>query len=315
MPAGFERAVARMRAAAEALGATQFEALTAAALARVRRARRRRRRSSRPASAAGSTRRTSSTRAVVVLTNVALEHTDVLGDTREEIAGRSSRSCACGESRVSIGQRAFDELVARRSAESSTGGSPRAGRAKRSSAGASSATCSVQLPGPARAPRRRDLGRRPQPEAVAGSSRALPVHDVRVVVVDPRRQGRRRACSRARRAGARFVATTSRNPRALPAEELAARAAAHFEHVRGGRRIRVARSRARARARDAVLVTGSLYLLADSHRPSEARSKISKLGERLSVFASRPSSSCDRRARVRRRVRRRSTSPLTGRET
>ena len=59
-PDGFERAVARVRPAAERLGATQFEALTAAALEGVRG--RATPPSSRPASAGGSTRRTCSAR-------------------------------------------------------------------------------------------------------------------------------------------------------------------------------------------------------------------------------------------------------------
>ena len=83
--AGFERAVARVRADAELLRATQFEVLTAAAL---------------PDFAgrgvdvavveAGLGGRLDATNvvdaAVVLLTNIGLEHTEVLGDTREAIA-------------------------------------------------------------------------------------------------------------------------------------------------------------------------------------------------------------------------------------
>src|SRR5436190_3401804 len=83
--ADFERAVAAIRPAAEALGATQFEAVTAAALQAF-------------AGAgvdvavveAGLGGRHDATNVlqtrVVVLTNVALDHMDVLGDTREAIA-------------------------------------------------------------------------------------------------------------------------------------------------------------------------------------------------------------------------------------
>ena len=82
---GFERAIARVRPAAERLGATQFETLTAAALAEF-------------ADAgvdvavveAGLGGRLDATNVlrspVVVLTNVGLEHTEQLGETREEIA-------------------------------------------------------------------------------------------------------------------------------------------------------------------------------------------------------------------------------------
>ena len=81
----FEQAVARIRPAAERAGATQFEAITAAAFAAF-------------ADAgvavavveAGLGGRWDATNVidagVVVLTNVALDHTDVLGDTREAIA-------------------------------------------------------------------------------------------------------------------------------------------------------------------------------------------------------------------------------------
>jgi dihydrofolate synthase/folylpolyglutamate synthase len=84
--ADLEAALGRVRAEAEAVEATQFEALTAAALAEL-------------ASAevdvavveAGLGGRHDATNVldagVVVLTNVALEHVDVLGPTREAIAG------------------------------------------------------------------------------------------------------------------------------------------------------------------------------------------------------------------------------------
>src|SRR3954452_2841407 len=83
--ADFERAIARVRPAAERLGATQFETLTAAGLAEF-------------ATAgvdvavveAGLGGRHDATNVldtrVVVLTSVALDHMEVLGSTREEIA-------------------------------------------------------------------------------------------------------------------------------------------------------------------------------------------------------------------------------------
>src|SRR5206468_4630056 len=84
-PAGFERAVARVRAQAEAVGATQFETLTAAALADF---------AERGVDAAvveaGLGGRLDATNVVdarvVLLTNVGLEHTDVPGNTRDQIA-------------------------------------------------------------------------------------------------------------------------------------------------------------------------------------------------------------------------------------
>jgi dihydrofolate synthase/folylpolyglutamate synthase len=64
--------------------------------------------------------------------------------------------------------------------------------------------------------------------------------------------------------GDTVVATTSGSHRALPPEELASIARPHFAHVEAEADPRAAVARARALAgRDgAVLVTGSLYLLA-----------------------------------------------------
>jgi folylpolyglutamate synthase/dihydropteroate synthase len=65
--------------------------------------------------------------------------------------------------------------------------------------------------------------------------------------------------------GPTLVATETRNGRALPAEELAALASAHFERVEVEPEPAAARARALelAGGGGAVLVTGSLYLLAD----------------------------------------------------
>jgi folylpolyglutamate synthase/dihydropteroate synthase len=68
--------------------------------------------------------------------------------------------------------------------------------------------------------------------------------------------------------GDTFVATASSNPRALPEKELAARAEPLFTHVEAVPDPARARERARQLAGPAgrVLVTGSLYLLADLSR-------------------------------------------------
>jgi dihydrofolate synthase/folylpolyglutamate synthase len=62
--------------------------------------------------------------------------------------------------------------------------------------------------------------------------------------------------------GRRLVATSSSSPRALGARELARRARRHFEHVEAVADPRRALARAHALG-EPVLVTGSLYLLAD----------------------------------------------------
>ena len=67
------------------------------------------------------------------------------------------------------------------------------------------------------------------------------------------------------RAGDTLVATASRSPRALPADELAARAKPFFERVEpvADPAAALERGRELAGEQGAVLVTGSLYLLAD----------------------------------------------------
>jgi dihydrofolate synthase/folylpolyglutamate synthase len=65
-----------------------------------------------------------------------------------------------------------------------------------------------------------------------------------------------------RRVGARFVATSSSSPRALPAAELAEVARSHFEHVDVVDDPVAAVVRAHELS-EPVLVTGSLYLLGD----------------------------------------------------
>jgi phosphoribosylformylglycinamidine synthase I len=70
------------------------------------------------------------------------------------------------------------------------------------------------------------------------------------------------------RAGSTFVATSSSNTRALSPKELAARAEAHFSEVIAVANPRKALVRAHTYGRT-VLVTGSLYLLADLHAREE----------------------------------------------
>ena len=69
--------------------------------------------------------------------------------------------------------------------------------------------------------------------------------------------------SRLAAAGRTLVATRSSNARALDERELAARAERYFEHVEVA--ADPAAALARARLLGPVLVTGSLYLLADLH--------------------------------------------------
>jgi dihydrofolate synthase/folylpolyglutamate synthase len=70
------------------------------------------------------------------------------------------------------------------------------------------------------------------------------------------------------RAGSTFVATRSTNPRALEPGDLADRARPHFGTVETISEPQAALARARQLG-NPVLVTGSLYLLADIYRAEE----------------------------------------------
>ena len=101
--ADFERAVARVRPAAESLAATQFETITAAALAEFAE-----RQVDVAVVEAGLGGRLDATNVlaaqVVLLTNVGLEHTDVLGETRGGDRGREARGCEPRQHRRHDGQ-------------------------------------------------------------------------------------------------------------------------------------------------------------------------------------------------------------------
>src|SRR5919201_1035464 len=108
-PETLERALARVRPHAEAVGATQFEVLTAAALAEF---------AARGVDVAvveaGLGGRLDATNVldarVVLLTNVGLEHTQVLGETREQIA-REKLAVAKPGAVVVLGEPEWGHLV------------------------------------------------------------------------------------------------------------------------------------------------------------------------------------------------------------
>jgi dihydrofolate synthase/folylpolyglutamate synthase len=261
--AGFERAVARVRSPAEELGSTQFEVLTAAALLEF---------AEQGVDAAvveaGLGGRLDATNVVdaevVLLTNVALEHTEVLGETREEIA-QEKLAVAHAARVVVMSDNTFERLVPG-DAEIVQGGAREAaeaflGRKIEHDADASLAGRLEHRDGEIR-----DGAH--TPEAVEWLLARIPARDYVLCVSILREKRIDELLERLGRAGSTFVATASSNPRALPAKDLAARAAAHFSEV-----LAVADPvRALARARTfgrSVLVTGSLYLLADLHAREE----------------------------------------------
>ncbi len=280
---GFERAVARVRPAAERAGATQFEALTAAALADF---------ADRGADTAvveaglgGRLDATNVLRApVVVLTNVGLEHTQWLGETREEIAAEKLAVVQTGAA-VVLCEAEWDPL-ARSSGAATTVLTGRSNLALAVSAaetflGApvdSSSADAVQLPG--RLERRGEAPLEIWDGAhnLDGVGWLLPrLPDRRYVVVasilrDKNVEGMLAALSAL---GDTVVTTASAQPRALSADELATLARRWFERTETERDPGAALARARSIAGPdgAVLVTGSLYLLADlAGLPEDVRS-------------------------------------------
>ncbi|MBV8563518.1 MAG: hypothetical protein JOZ56_10540 [Actinobacteria bacterium] len=278
--ADFEAAVAAVRPAADALGATQFEALTAAALLAFAEAG--------VAAAvveAGLGGRHDATNVlrsrVVVLTNVALDHMDVLGDTREAIAAEKLAVVKPGTT-VVLGDDQWRELALAN------------GAAEVIAAGASNLALAV-------AAAESFLGRQVDPHAAEGVALAgrlerraesplelwdgahnlaglgyllprLPEREWTLVVSileDKRPALMLEALSVL---GGTLVATESSNARAVPAAELAELARLHFEHVEAEPDPRLARQRGLALAGPdgACLVTGSLYLLSELHERSHA---------------------------------------------
>src|SRR5256714_261848 len=112
--AEFEAAVERVRPAAELVGATQFETLTAAALAEFAAVE-----VNVAVVEAGLGGRLDATNVLdakfVVLTNVSLDHTDVLGDTRERIAKEKLAVVTPGAT-VVLAEPEWEELARERGA-------------------------------------------------------------------------------------------------------------------------------------------------------------------------------------------------------
>jgi dihydrofolate synthase/folylpolyglutamate synthase len=264
--ADLEAALERVAPAAERLGATQFEVLTAAAFAEF-------------AAVgvhvavveAGLGGRLDATNVldaeVVALTNVSLDHTDVLGDTREAIADEKLAVVAPG-SAVVLGE---PEWASRARARAQGAGrvvfSDDVGRAAAEAFLGRSLENEVEIALPGRFDRVGDdvFAGAHNPAGVEWLVERLPRADYVVVasiLADKDADAMLRALSRA---GDTLVATTSHSVRARPADELAAGARPFFDSAEAVADPVAALARARELAGEegAVLVTGSLYLLAD----------------------------------------------------
>jgi dihydrofolate synthase / folylpolyglutamate synthase len=261
-------ALAAVRPAAERVGATQFEVLTAAALVAFREAG-----VEAAAVEAGLGGRHDATNVlprtrVVVLTNVSLEHTEVLGSTREAIAAEKLAVVRAGCT-VVLGEPEWEGAAlaagARRVVVAAGGSAVLASAAATAFLGVevdASTLDRVALPGrlERRAAEVRDGAHNPegvrwlveqlQPGRYTLVASILADKDVDLML------------ERLSALGDRFVATRSSNARALPADELAAHARLFFADVEARDDPGDALARAHALG-EPVLVTGSLYLLAD----------------------------------------------------
>ncbi len=268
--ADFERTVARVRLPAERLEATQFEIVTAAALQAF-------------ADAgvdvavveAGLGGRLDATNVlrteVVLLTNVALEHTDVLGGTVEEIA-REKLAVAPPNSTVVLPDNQFVRMLPLQGL--ATGG---AHEAAETFVGHKLARIpAASLPG--RLERRegeiRDGAHNPDGVRylVEQLRRSEPRDDFTVVVSILADKDADQMLRELRRVGSRLVATRSSSERALPAQGVADLARAHFDHVEAIESPVEAVARAHVLG-EPVLVTGSLYLLGDLAEEEQQRDR------------------------------------------
>jgi dihydrofolate synthase / folylpolyglutamate synthase len=251
--ADFDRAIERVRPSAE--GATQFEVLTAAALAEFAETG-----VDVAVVEAGLGGRWDATNVlaarVVVLTNVALEHTDVLGETREAIA-REKLAVAKPGAVVVLGEPEWATLLPEHDVV--VGG---AGEAVSAFLGRT-VDRDVQVALPGRLERRGDdlwdgahnlAGVEWLLERLTRRDYVLCISILADKDVDA-------MLERLGAAGRMLIATHSSNPRALDEKELARRAEPYFEHVESEPDPVLALRRARELG--PVLATGSLYLLAD----------------------------------------------------
>ena len=266
--ADLEALLAEVRPAAQLLEATQFEALTAAAFVAFRAGG-----VEAAAMEAGLGGRHDATNVldetrVVVLTNVSLEHTDVLGSTREAIAAEKLAVIHPGCA-VVLGEREWEPLARAAGAGDvvvETGGSTALAAAAASAFLGrpvdASGAAGIALPG--------RLERRPgeirdgahNPDGVRWLVEHLPADDYTVMASILADKDVDAMLAALAAAGRRFVACRSSNPRSLPAEDLAGRARNRFEVVEARDHPRDARELAHSLG-EPVLVTGSLYLLAD----------------------------------------------------
>ena len=237
--ADLERALARVRP--HAAGATQFEVLTAAAFAEF---------AAREVDVAvveaGLGGRHDATNVldapVVVLTNVALDHTDVLGETREDDRRREARGRRARRRRRARRARVGGGRRARPAPPASTCRRARTSRSPSRPPRPSSAGPSTRTPRRPSGSRAGSSAAREQPLEIWDGAHNLagigyllaPAARAPTSRSSPRSSPTRtptRCCARSRPSATRSSRRSSANARALPAAELADLAAPHFAAV------------------------------------------------------------------------------------
>jgi dihydrofolate synthase / folylpolyglutamate synthase len=262
--ADFEAAVERVRAASERAGATQFETLTAAALAEF------------AATGvdvavveAGLGGRLDATNVldagIVALTNVSLDHTDVLGDTREQIA-REKLAVVVAGATVVLGEPGWEPFAWERGAGAVVLAEDVGRVAAEQFLGRElGGDVEVSLPGRLDFSGDDVFAGAHNPAGVEWLVARLPRDDYVVCAAILADKDSPAMLGLLARAGRRFVATQTETERTLRADELAQLAREFFPDVESVADATKALDRARqlAGAGGAVLVTGSLYLLRD----------------------------------------------------
>jgi dihydrofolate synthase/folylpolyglutamate synthase len=270
--ADLEAAIARIRPPAEELGATQFEALIAAAFAEF---------AARDVDVAvveaGLGGRLDATNVlatrVVVLTNVQLEHTEWLGSTREAIAAEKLAVVRPG-ALVVLGEPEWRELTERNGGEVVFAGADQ--RALAEAASSAFAGRALRLAADVVVPGRFEWRGTDElrvgahnPHGIAWLLEQIEPGPWTILAGMGADKDVDAMLAGLATLGTRLVATQSSSGRALEAARLAERASRYFRDVETVSDPIEALARARAHG-GRLLVTGSLYLLADLAQAEEA---------------------------------------------
>ena len=262
--ADFEAAIARVREPAERIGATQFETLTAAALAEFAAAG-----VEAAVVEAGLGGRLDATNVldarVVVLTNVSLDHTDVLGETRGQIAREKLAVVGAGAV-VVLGESGWEQVAQAQGAREvvlveDTGRAAAERFLGRDLPG----DVDVSIPGRLDFDGDDVFAGAHNPAGVEWLAARLPRADYIICAAILADKDARAMLATLSRLGTAFIATATHTERALKADDLAELAREFFADVESVPDGITALDRARELAgpSGAVLVTGSLYLLRD----------------------------------------------------